>query len=336
MRPLPFLKLVLISGIFAPSALLLSLSASADTLPDWLKDWEAKAYVCTTNPSGVRFPSRPTGEADQPCDDGDITLFNGLLCAAGVELGCVGVAEAQDPDTGQWFRSPRIREHGNDRGGSDFSPDMALGAQLYLIKTRDVARAAKWLAWIDSHVPCTLEIFGHCLLDGLPRFCTDDAKEKGCTMRPGDAAQLSATVSYLQENAGLPALPDGRLRGYLGTFSGYGPAIEDMDSRLNRPGYSQHLVGVSLYLMQSMGQQDPRLDVAAARLVEKNPGNAFFTYLKEGKTEAVKSQIIVRCPSPTTVLTPPLHQWQWERENADKAWEHSCYWDCIFAAKLVQ
>jgi hypothetical protein len=155
-------------------------------------------------------------------------------------------------------------------------------------------------------------------------------------MRPGDAAQLAATVSYLQQNAGLPVLPDGRLRGYLGTFAGYGPAIANLDSQFNRPGYSQHLVGGSLYLMQLMGQQDPRLADAAARLVKKNPGNAFFTYLREGKTENVKNEIIARCPSSATMPTPPLHQWQWERENSDRAWEHSCYWDCIFAAKLTQ
>lgn len=308
----------------------------ADPFKDLVKDWESKALVCETKPSGVKFPSRPTGDTAQPCDDGDMTLFNGLLCAAGVELGCTGVAESQNPVTGEWFRSPRIREHGNDRGGSNFSPDMALGVQLYLVKTLDVDRAAKWLAWLDQHVPCSLEILGYCLIEGLPRFCTDDAEEKGCTMRPGDAAQLSATVSYLQAAANLPHLPDGRLRGYLGTFAGYGPAIENMDSRVNKPGYSQHLVGVSVFLMQNIGQRDSRISEAAERLAEKNPGNAFFTYLKEGKSETVRSEILARCPTLTTVLTPPLHQWQWERDNADKAWEHSCYWDCIFAAKLVE
>lgn len=330
------IKLPAFFALIVPAVLLCSPACRADALSVLVKDWESKALVCETKPSGVKFPSRPTGKKDQPCDDGDMTLFNGLLCAAGVELGCVGVAESQDPATGEWFRSPRIREHGNDRGGSNFSPDMALGVQLYLIKTRDVGRATKWLAWLDQHVPCSLELAGYCLLYGLPRFCTDDAQEKGCTMRPGDAAQLSATVSFLQENSGMVALPDGRLRGYLGTFSGYGPVISNMDSSLNKPGFSQHLVGVSVLLMQNMGLKDPRISEAAVRLVEKNPGNAFFTYLKEGKSEAVKREVIARCPSPSTVLQPPLHQWQWERENADKAWEHSCYWDCIFAAKLAE
>ncbi len=207
--------------------------------------WESKALLCEASPDSVKFPSKPTEDIAQPCEDGDMTLFNGLLCAAGNELGCIGVAESQDPATGQWFRSPRIRINGNDRGGSSFSPDMALGVEFYLIKKKDVVRAVKWLQWLDSNVPCSIELFEQCLLRGLPRFCTDDQAEKGCTMRHGDAAALAATVDFLQKTAGLPALPDGRLRGHLGSFSGYGPALEQISSIVNKPGYSQHLVGVS-------------------------------------------------------------------------------------------
>lgn len=314
---------------------LFSRGGLADELSNSAAYWESKALLCEARPGGVKFPSKPTHEISQPCDDGDMTLFNGLLCAAGDERGCVGVAEAQDPTTGEWFRSPRIRFSGNDRGGSSFSPDMALGVQLYLVKTKDIVRATKWLTWLHEHVPCSIDAFGRCLLRGLPRFCTDDVEEKGCTMRPGDAAALSATVSFLQENAGLAALPDGRLRGYLGTFAGYGPAIEDIGSRVNKPGFSQHLGGVSILLMRLMGQTDSRIDKAAEKLAKKNPGNSFYSYLKEGKTENVRREILARCPSPATVLKPPLRQWQWERENSDKAWEQSCYWDCIFMARMV-
>lgn len=325
---------ILLPG-FLVAVFLFSTTSAADELSERAAYWDSQALLCEASPGGVKFPSKPSHDVNQPCDDGDMTLFNGLLCAAGDERGCTGVAEAQDPTTGEWFRSPRIRLHGNDRGGSSFSPDMALGVELYLVKKKDTVRAAKWLSWLDAHVPCSIELGDWCLLRGLPRFCTDDVKEKGCTMRPGDAAELSSTVSYLQETAGLPALPDGRLRGYLGSFAGYGPAIEDIGSRVNKPGFSQHLAGVSLLLMRLMGQTDSRIATAATRLAEKNPGNAFFSYLKEGGTETVRQEILARCPSQTTVLIPPLHQWQWERENSDRAWEHSCYWDCIFMAKLA-
>lgn len=80
---------------------LFSKGALADELSDRLAFWESKALLCEAKPGGVKFPSKPTHEISQPCDDGDMTLFNGLLCAAGDERGCVGVAEAQDPTTGE-------------------------------------------------------------------------------------------------------------------------------------------------------------------------------------------------------------------------------------------
>ena len=334
--PLTLLKLAQIALLFAIMAFsLFSNSIFADEISDRAAYWESKALLCEAIHGGVKFPSKSTGETNQPCNDGDMTLFNGLLCAAGDERGCLGVSEAQDPATGEWFRSPRIRFNGNDRGGSSFSPDMALGVQLYLIKKKDVIRAKKWLIWLNELVPCSIEDSGNCKVRGLPRFCSDDSADKGCTMRPGDAAQLSATINFLQKNAGLEDLPDGRLRGYLGTFSGYGPSIVDADSRVNKPGYSQHLVGVSILLMRLSGQTDSRIGTAATRLAEKNPNNAFYTYLNDGKTKKVRDQMLNRCPSATSELRPPFWQWQWEREDSDKAWEQSCFWDCIFMAELL-
>lgn len=308
--------------------------AAGATLEERSAYWEQKAFLCSAG-DGTLFPSRPTGDQVQPCDDGDITLFNGLLCAAGDVRGCEGVATAQDPSTGQWHRSPRIRLHGNDRGGSAFSPDMALGVQLYLITTGDAARAQKWLTWLHNNVPCALELFGKCLVEGIPRFCTDDAKEKGCVMRPGDAAALSETVSFLQNRHGLATLPSGRLRGYLGTMSGLGPQLEEISSYVNKPGFSQHLVGVSIMLYRSLGFVDPKLDSAAQRLVDKNPGNAFYSILARRPRAQIVAEILDRCPNPNIPLKYPLKQWQWERENADRAWESSCYWDCIFAKGLL-
>ena len=155
-------------------------------------------------------------------------------------------------------------------------------------------------------------------------------------MRPGDLSALSATVNYLQRTAGLESLPDGRLRGALGTFSGFGPALNDLDSRFNKPGFSQHLTGVTILLLRMVGSQDSRLDTAAERLVAKNPGNAFFSYLKEGKSGHVVAEVLDRCPDAHSPLVQPLNEWQWERENADQAWEHSSYWDCIFMAELLR
>ena len=320
---------------FAVSLLSLK-SLRADELADRLAYWETQAFLCDAKQIGVKSPSKLRDDAEHPCDDGDMTLFNGLLCFAGDERGCVGVAEAQDPVSGKWHRSPRIRQLGkNDQGNSDFSPDMALGAELYLIKKKDVDRAQKWLLWVHQNVPCSVEIpfWNYCLLEGLPRFCTDN---DGCTIRHGDAAALSATVDFLQHNASMPPLPDGRLRGYLGTFSGYGPLISDLDSRINEAGFPQHLAGVEILVQRAAGVSDAKLVSAANRLFEKNKENAFFAYLAEGSSTQTRAITLAKCPTPSTTLKEPLNQWQWERNDDERPWEHSCFWDCIFMARLLK
>lgn len=337
----------------------LNSSVSADTLDDrYTALWKPNSFLCEATPGGVRFPSRPTGET-QPCDDGDMTLFNGLLCAAGEPLGCVGVKEALDRNTGQWYRSPRIRLNGNDRGGASFSPDMALGVQLYLVKTRDIDSAWRWLMWLHGHVPCWVEIGGTCVVQApAPRFCTDppkpgDSQNFECTVRPGDAAALSATVSWLQEKAGMQALPNGTLRAYLGSTSGKAPSLLKLSAECNKPGFSQHLVAVGILLERMMGSTDPALNEAAKLLTSGttrncdplkrteyqtmgDPNNAFFKFMVEGPTTAVRDQVLARCPEPSRLPTPPLHQWQWERADADKAWEHSSYWDCVFMYRMLR
>jgi hypothetical protein len=351
-------------------ALVISLAWSGLAAADELDDrytglWRPSSFLCEATPGGVKFPSRPTGVAAQPCDDGDMTLFNGLLCAAGEPLGCLGVKEALDRNSGQWYRSPRIRLNGNDRGGASFSPDMAMGVQLYLVKTKDIDSGWRWFMWLHEHVPCWVELGGKCLVQApVPRFCTDPPKPSDkqnfeCTMRPADSATLSATASWLQDTAGMQTLPNGTLRANLGTFSGQVPTWLKTNATCNEPGFSQHLVAAGILLARMQGSTDPALDAAAQQLVSPkvrdctagigglldpgqpfktfgDPNNAFFRWLAEGPTKAVREQVLARCPAPGRLPTPPLFQWQWERAEADKAWEHSSYWDCVFMYRLLR
>lgn len=303
----------------------------ADTLSERLAFWESMAPICSA--AGFTFPSSET-EKSSPCGDGDMTLFNGMLCAAGDERGCEAVANAQ-ADSGEWHRSPRLRMLGyNDRGDATFSPDMALGAQLYLITKRDRDRGWKWLVWLHENVPCSVKSWfsDACWVQGLPRFC---APHQGCTARPGDLATLSWTVDYLQTKAQMPALPDGRLRGMLGTFSGIGSFNKELDANLNKPGFSQHLVGVSIWVVRLAGHDDAQMRSAVDKLIEKNPNNPFFLYLREGKSDAVKLKTLARCPTPERPSQHPLYEWQWERDEQSNAWKNSNYWDCIFMGKLL-
>ena len=86
--------------------------------------------------------------SDKDCDDGDMAFFNGLLCAAGDNRGCIGVALAQESKTGRWWRSKRkIGEQPND-GSATFSTEAGLGVLLYMVKTGDKNRFDPWLKFI--------------------------------------------------------------------------------------------------------------------------------------------------------------------------------------------
>jgi hypothetical protein len=69
----------------------------ATPLDDAMTYWRAKAFHCTDN--GKDFPSKermPTAKDPSPCEDGDMTLFNGLLCAAGESIGCDAVCPSSE------------------------------------------------------------------------------------------------------------------------------------------------------------------------------------------------------------------------------------------------
>lgn len=206
--------------------------------------WRSKAATCKSfNGAFDSFPAKgnytsnvglfPTDE----CDDGDQTLFNGLLCAAGVQEGCVAVRQAQSAD-GRWHRSPGRRmlwdtycfatpgltpEQFRSRCAKGFSPDMGLGVMLYVMETRDFSAYQRWLNWIDSTIDeaqlCKLSDPKDCKPVKWPRLCTFDIgyNEPGdappavqidgyaggeCSLRPFDTQDFSAT-----NNATLATVP---------------------------------------------------------------------------------------------------------------------------------
>ncbi|MBM4252869.1 MAG: hypothetical protein FJ146_12930, partial [Deltaproteobacteria bacterium] len=143
---------------------------------------ESRAHWRSLAPTCAGYPSK----AD--CDDGDMTLFGGLICAGGESAGCALVRDAQGPE-GQWWRSPR-RAGGNLGQPNSFSRDMAMGVLLYLATTRDTAAAERWLTWIHANRSCSVTgPRGKCVVPGVHRFCRDD-KDYRCLMTPGNWAMM--------------------------------------------------------------------------------------------------------------------------------------------------
>ncbi|MBY5445716.1 hypothetical protein HFO93_19965 [Rhizobium leguminosarum] len=220
-----------------------------DPIPDsTIQAWLDISTVCRNPKAGIdAFPAKvddkPVGGVEAPerkndplyyCNDGDQTTYNGMLCAAGIAIGCRGVAASQD-QAGRWFRSPHrlwmwtarcpeLRTSDpvlfKERCANGFSPDMNLGVLLYTLHTHDILRYEKWLNWLNRNAATTVlcKVSGNetdgfsmseCTPAEWPRVCTDDlGYTKGnfaifgkyggnCALRPWDALDFAAVNEAL-------------------------------------------------------------------------------------------------------------------------------------------
>ncbi len=324
-------------------------SGFASELDERLELWEANAPYCNGYLSKVSW-ANPKNH----CDDGDSVLFAGLLCGAGDDRGCEAVRQSLDSG-GRWFRSPRRRETNNDGNGNSVSPDMALGAQIYLAVKNEHGDAKRWFNWMVENTPCSLTDRS-CNLKGIPRFCTDDS-EKGCTIFPNHLATLAETRYKLgvqtgkgsrcpQPTRSLPEIwslymsPWHSSKGlYHLTDIACGAAstFNLKGAQLNDEGYPLHLVATEIFLLRLMGRNDKNLDQSAETLVRRQPQNPFFLFLRDGPTKEVLEKTLALCPSNQDEINQSRKiQWAWERADSDHASKDSMIWDCIFMAKLLQ
>lgn len=332
-----------IKSLFAALILATSSAAGAAPLADMKPGvpWQ----------SGPRMPIQwlaehaPRCDADKPvkvgafpskmhCDDGDATLFNGMLCAAGVEVGCDAVSRSFNTDG--WRRSPRLSAIPSLRGGDSFSPDMSIGVQLYLLTKRKdekaMEKARAWVAWLDASPPCWATGVEGCVFQApFPRFCKDDT-EKGCTLRPGDAAILAKTVRAL----GIMPAENTRLGAYLRQFESLLPNFTLAEAIVTDPGYPRHLIVNSIWVQRLAGVSagdELILSAAAEILSRKEPMNAFFAWARGASVEEYVGLANRVCPVPPN---PPANksQWTWERTDSEQAWKDSMLWDCLFIARL--
>ena len=206
--------------------------------------WKSWAPLCNGYPS------------KQNCDDGDATLFSGLLCLAGEELGCDAVKAAQDT-AGKFWRSPR--RVGIDTSNS-FSRDMALGVLAYLVATRDTGAAQQWLQWIDQNSVCQIKVGGNCQLRTY-RYCRDDGDGR-CFVTPG----MWSMMRRVWEHLNLP------LHKEMKTLGENTLVIETEQAAI---GYQLHLKGVITLLYQKLDRNFSYEWDLMNTLAQRQPDNLF-------------------------------------------------------------
>ncbi|MGX7004890.1 hypothetical protein [Caballeronia sp. KNU42] len=331
--------------------------------------WRQAAPLCKDSVTGLAFPAKESADQAKKgdCDDGDATLFNSLLCYSGEKIACDAVAKAQVVGSGEWKRSPRYVSKPKLREHNSFSPDMALGLDLYVSTQRASASAivayTAWLGWIETNRPCLVTSPLDpkvCYAPGLPRFCTDD-DEKGCTIRPGDYASLFVTANGLSipfprpvQSLQIPdiilqllkiskadyqklQMTDISVAALAMTFGPHASPMLEVDALVNKPGYSQHLVAVGLLIHREIAGDDLPLRLAAGGLAEKQPHNAFFAWLAGQSKQDVARRALAACPATPADVRPDKNLWIWELSDDDQTNPRSqnMLWDCIFIGNLV-
>lgn len=320
----------LLLGLMAMAVLAqVIIDARSAELDSALQLWRSKAYFCLR--STPPFPSKEVVSDPSDCDDGDMTLFNGLLCVAGEQIGCEATGNSQGKD-GRWWRSPRRIGWQAPVHDVSFSPDQALGVLLYALATTDKRAFEAWLEWLEANRPCVASINNRCIKKGWVRFCTDDA-DKRCTLRPADCVRLEMVAAKLALDGSVCR----RAARELGIPEDMFLPLDEFTleaARINDPGYPRHLAAVGVLLARQLGVGGNKIDEASLILATRDPENPFFLYLKDGSTTAVSDLLLRVCPA-VDRLSQDRFQWTWERVYNPEAWKVSMYWECIFLASLL-
>jgi len=233
-------------------------------------------------------------------EDGDSLLWASLLLAAGEKSQAEAILACQDI-SGQMYRAPS-KVGTTDK--NSFSRDMATGFTLAAASDDRVKRAYE--NWI------------HFTLDNGCEACEEH--DGRCLITPGIyfwAHYLGIKVPwYYRWTAFLNRL-------YLLISCYFTPV-----------GFQLHLAGVSLLIQKKIGQWGIIEQEAAEKLAERQPKNAFFQFLAGNKSKAkflvdeVKIVILYEGQG-------RMHQWCWEREDAERAWKDSCGHDVVFMDLLL-
>ena len=259
-------------------------------------------------------PTCQEGIACEDGNDGDSLLWAGLLCSVGEQVQCDAIKASQSEDGRLWRAPSRVNNANipvNTTSSNSFSRDMLLGFFQYLVSSKDIEAGNALVSYLDSH---------------NSQLCPD-ATDNRCNLTLPQYEEIWGTMKYIWQYMG--ATPTTKMqRSTLGN-----DAILKTESvfAVNN-GYTLHLVAVGLYLRQRLGIFNSTLQNAANIVLARQPDNPFYEYVANGKTSRAAELVLQYCP---TSKPSHAHQWSWQRDTAEAAWNSSMGWDCIFLIRLL-
>lgn len=269
------------------------------------------------------FPSKPNN------DDGDMTLFNGLLASTGYLPSLDAVYQSQGQSgafDGMFFRSPYRRLTENKGHPAYFSGDMALGVLLVLSSRygseyQKTAAARKWMTWINANRECKVKKpwGGGCLVRGLYRYAPDDRS----LINPNMWALMGRVWSANNWDK----------HSQMKTFEGSDGDYVILEAQQTPLGYRLHLKAIQSYIKLILNQSREYQEKLAKICYSRAPSNLFFKYLATKDVTDSDVQLFLNW-APSKEAAIKGHCWTWEQEDIENGILNSCGWDFVFLGRL--
>ena len=307
-------------------------------------------------------------------DDGvfaSLLCYSSLFSPKTASIGCDGIRRAQDA-TGRVWRSPHYIGHAEV---NSWSRDESIGITLFIAATSDTQFASKWRDYIYGlkgyTCPESEDLGNNCVLT-LPMMCNLNRglEKANVTTLPMSmvhelprnwTSAIEAIIKWLRDHhiineslteakrlfvhasvdAAAARNPEVALRQLLHqAFSSkwceaaglvmFGGALIDP------LGYPLHLLAMQLITRQHLGIFTMFDQWCADVLVERQPLNPMFGYVRSPNSTANIANVTKRILEIGPYHRPPIvDDWSWQRDTAQEVWHKCSGWDFIFLINVV-
>ena len=230
----------------------------------------------------------------QRVEDGDAALWHGLTCLGLKDVDVCANVSSFVEESGRPRRTPARRGTVEE---DSYSRDMFLGFLAGSLQNRDVVTYNKVLSYLQNN------------------------DSKLCPSSTDSRCNLTFAVKVLAVKVGKAI---GSNHPLISQWADGDINIQLLaQSKVSRPGYESHLVGVELWLLKELKAFDVQGEAAAETLHKKQPQNAFFAWLA-GDKSAAASLAASQAPEGRTVAH---NRWTFNTKDDEQPWTGSIGWE---------
>lgn len=239
----------------------------------------------------------------QRVEDGDAALWHGLTCLGLKDVDICNQVSSFVEESGRPRRTPARRGTVEE---DSYSRDMFLGFLAGSLQSRDVETFNKVMSYLQNN------------------------ENKLCPKSSDSRCNLTFVTKVLAVKVGKAIGAGHQL---MSQWSDGDLNIQLLaQSKVTRPGYESHIVGVELWLLKELNAFDAQGKAAAEQLHKKQPQNAFFAWLA-GDKAAAANLAAGQAPEGRTVAH---NRWTFNTKDDEQPWTGSIGWEFKVLLNLLE